>query len=109
MLVIEAGPLVSDGAAEEELVIPGYNGRMGTRYQWNITSVPNAGLNNRAELVPSARIVGGATAINGMFFARGSKLDYDEWARYTGDLGWGWDSLPKASKNPKPITRPRSA
>ena len=31
--------------------------------------------------------------MNGKIFARGSKRDYDDWAHYLGDEGWGWDSM----------------
>src|SRR5271154_951560 len=31
--------------------------------------------------------------VDGMVFARGSKDDYDRWARVTDDEGWSWNSL----------------
>lgn len=48
--------------------------------------------------VPAGRVVGGGTAVNGMFFDRGSRRDYDEWAEYIGDASWGWDGLLKYFK-----------
>ena len=32
-------------------------------------------------------------ALDDMAFTRGSKDDYDRWARVTDDKGWSWDSL----------------
>jgi choline dehydrogenase-like flavoprotein len=74
-------------------MIPGTNSFTATRYTWNITSLPNSELNNQTRTVVSPRIVGGGTALNGMVFDRGSRRDYDEWAEYVGDPGWGWDGL----------------
>lgn len=94
MLVIEGGPVL-DGDAETEIVVPGWINRTGRTYTWNVTTLPNKELNNRISQVTAARIAGGGSALNYMFFDRGSKRDYDEWAIYTGDSGWGWDSMIK--------------
>ncbi|KAE8739392.1 hypothetical protein FOCC_FOCC015114 [Frankliniella occidentalis] len=32
--------------------------------------------------------MGGGSSINGMMFIRGSSVDYDDWAKATGDSGW---------------------
>jgi choline dehydrogenase-like flavoprotein len=61
-------------------------------YQWGITSQPVPTLNNKTWPVDSAKIVGGGSAINGMFFDRGSKEDYDSWEKL-GNKGWGWEGL----------------
>lgn len=37
-------------------------------------------------------MVGGGTVVNGMFFDRGSKADYDLWEQL-GNNGWGWNGL----------------
>ncbi|KAI5782551.1 hypothetical protein EDC01DRAFT_664109 [Geopyxis carbonaria] len=92
VLILEAGPIL-DGEAETQLLIPGYIGATGFRYDWNITSVPMASLNNRTTAISTGRIVGGGTAVNGMFFDRASARDYDNWATLTADAGWGWNSL----------------
>lgn len=46
-----------------------------------ITSPPVASVNNRAATVILGMTVGGGSAVNGQFLDRGSKYDYDEWAR----------------------------
>lgn len=41
--------------------------------------------------VPS--VLGGGSTINGMLYVRGSSVDYDEWARLTGDRGWAYRNV----------------
>jgi choline dehydrogenase-like flavoprotein len=59
---------------------------------YNITSLPNAGLNNATRSVLVGALVGGGSGVNGMFFDRGSKSDYDAWESL-GNRGWNFDSL----------------
>jgi len=72
------------------------------RYQWNITSLPNKELNNHTTTAIVARIVGGGLALNGMVFDCGSRNDYNAWAEYVGDKGWGWDPMLTYFKRYKP-------
>lgn len=87
MLVIEYGYLV-DG--DDAILVPGLLNY--TRYVYNITSVPQRGLDNNTFTVPAGAVVGGGTAVNGMFFDRGSAPDYDAWVKL-GNPGWGWKDL----------------
>lgn len=87
MLVIEYGYLV-DG--DDAVLVPGLLNN--TRYVYNITSVPQRGLENHTFTVPAGAVVGGGTAVNGMFFDRGSAPDYDAWVKL-GNPGWGWKDL----------------
>jgi choline dehydrogenase len=48
---------------------------------WNFVSEPEPYLNGRRIEIPRGRALGGSTAINGMVYARGHRLDYDDWAR----------------------------
>ncbi|TFK91942.1 GMC oxidoreductase [Polyporus arcularius HHB13444] len=64
-----------------------------SRFDWNFTTVPQVGLDNRAVLYPRGFVLGGSTAINQMVFCRGTKDDYDRWARLTGDEGWSFEKL----------------
>jgi choline dehydrogenase-like flavoprotein len=61
--------------------------------------VPNPGLNNHTRNPLAAAIVGGGSAVNGMFFDRGSAADYDAWEAL-GNKGWGFkDVLPYFKKS----------
>jgi choline dehydrogenase len=57
-----------------------------------ITSPPIASVNNRSATVILGMTVGGGSAVNGQFLDRGSRYDYDEWARL-GNEGWDWESF----------------
>ncbi|KAH7304044.1 GMC oxidoreductase [Stachybotrys elegans] len=58
---------------------PAEDGRGATRLV--ISSPPVASVNNRSAVVILGMTVGGGSAVNGQFLDRGSRLDYDEWAR----------------------------
>jgi choline dehydrogenase-like flavoprotein len=47
-------------------------------------------------------VLGGSSSCNYMFYARGSRHDYDRWANYTGDIGWNYNHvLPYFKKSEK--------
>lgn len=71
----------------------------GTR-MYNLTSVPQPGLGNTRKPLAAGSIVGGSSAVNGMFFMRGSAEDYDSWVWAAGEeheeefaAEWGWDNM----------------
>lgn len=41
---------------------------------------------------PRGKVMGGSSTINGMGYQRGSKFDYDNWARL-GNYGWDWNNV----------------
>jgi choline dehydrogenase len=51
---------------------------------WNFLSLPNSEMDNRTAFVKAGQVVGGSSAVNGMFFDRGSHLDHDAWAEVAG-------------------------
>ncbi|EAT76165.2 hypothetical protein SNOG_16467 [Parastagonospora nodorum SN15] len=59
---------------------------------YNITSLPIPGLLNITRNVLVGALVGGGSGVNGMFFDRGSKSDYDAWESL-GNKGWNFASL----------------
>lgn len=103
VLVIEYGYLDSS-AAITTVGMPtgtpeGHQMPSATRY-YNVTTVPQPGLNNRTRTVPAGCVVGGSSAVNGMIFDRGSAEDYDSWVWAAGPEHeeeyaeeWGWDNL----------------
>ncbi|KAI4929040.1 hypothetical protein J4E85_005664 [Alternaria conjuncta] len=90
VLVIEYGNLVNDPS----ILVPANTLSFTPtpeRY-FNFTPVPNPGLNNDTTSPLAAAIVGGSSAVNGMFFDRGSEADYDAWETL-GNKGWGFKDL----------------
>ena len=59
---------------------------------WGFWTEPEPHLDNRRLWWPRGKGLGGSSAINGMIYARGHPLDYDEW-RQRGLTGWGWDDV----------------
>lgn len=41
---------------------------------------------------PRGKVLGGCSSINGIFYVRGNKLDYDEWAA-AGNKGWSYEEV----------------
>ncbi|PVH92705.1 GMC oxidoreductase [Periconia macrospinosa] len=91
VLVIDAGPLDDQSNG---IMIPGLNNGTGDLPYWfpGVTSLPEPGLDNRTFNVPTPRVVGGASTINGMVYDRGATADYDAWEQL-GNPGWGWDGI----------------
>ncbi|KAJ6536484.1 hypothetical protein DFH09DRAFT_931406 [Mycena vulgaris] len=74
--------------------------RINSLRDWNYTTPPQNGLNGRVLSYPRGRILSGCTSMNGMVYARGSKADWDRYARVSGDPGWGWNVIqPYIRKN----------
>ncbi len=71
------------------------------RLNWNFVSEQEPHAENRRIDVPRGKVVGGSSVINGMVYARGNRLDYDDWAQ-KGLRGWGYaDVLPYFKKSEK--------
>lgn len=60
---------------------------------YNLTSVPQSNVNNRTFPVANGCVVGGGSPVNGQFFDRGSRSDYDNWAKFDGNAGWDWNGI----------------
>lgn len=69
------------------------------RMNWNFVSEPEPYAGDRRIDVPRGKVLGGSSTINGMVYARGHRLDYDDWAQ-KGLRGWGYaDVLPYFKKS----------
>ncbi|PPQ88314.1 hypothetical protein CVT25_012374, partial [Psilocybe cyanescens] len=91
VLLIEAGPT---NAGVLNAIVPGfYTNLQKSVYDWNFTTVPGTGINNRTIDYPRGFILGGCSSHNGLVYTRGSKDDYDRWAKVTADPGWSWKNL----------------
>jgi len=61
---------------------------------YNITSVPQPSLRNRAFPILIGKTVGGSSAVNAMMAIRGSKQDYDQWgALFSKSSPWTWEGM----------------
>lgn len=92
----EAGP-----RADFLLSVPGALLRSSTapKFNWNIATEAEPGLNGRALFWSQGRVLGGSSAINGMVYTRGAPGDFDEWAAL-GCPGWSFaDVLPYFRKS----------
>jgi choline dehydrogenase len=59
---------------------------------WNYTTEPEAGTNDRRMEWPRGRTLGGSSSINGMLYVRGAPADFDGWAQM-GCRGWSYDDV----------------
>lgn len=91
VLVLEAGRHHLPPLATNTVSWPNM---LGTELDWDYSTVPQPGLNNRVVKEPHGKMIGGSSSINGMMYTRGCKCDFDAWA-YGGAPGWGYkDVLP---------------
>ncbi|KAL2152881.1 hypothetical protein VTH82DRAFT_4036 [Thermothelomyces myriococcoides] len=66
---------------------------------WDFISLPNPDMANTTAFVRAGQVVGGSSAVNGMFFDRASKHDYDTWPAVGGSEfeqsshKWDWEGL----------------
>ncbi len=59
---------------------------------WAYITDPQEYAFNRQHYWPRGKTLGGSSAINGMIYIRGNRLDYDTWA-YNGCFGWDYDNV----------------
>ncbi|KAK1984481.1 hypothetical protein LZ30DRAFT_586110 [Colletotrichum cereale] len=91
VLVVEAG---ADKSADPLVLTPGLvAGLYGKEeYDWNFTSVPQPGLNNRRINQARGKMLGGSSALNFMMVVYPSKGILDTWGALGND-GWNFDAL----------------
>jgi choline dehydrogenase-like flavoprotein len=87
--LIEAGGL--DNA--DEIHIPAaFWTLFKSAYDWDFSSDPEPGLNDRRLYTPRAKTLGGCSSMNAMVYIRGNRADYDGWAA-DGAEGWSYDEV----------------
>jgi len=88
--IIEAGSTAFD---EPMINVPGRFGEsLGSKYDWQFETTPQAGIGGRKLPFPRGKVLGGTSALNFMTWNRGCREDYDGWEAL-GNEGWGWDDL----------------
>ncbi|SNX86062.1 related to Glucose oxidase [Melanopsichium pennsylvanicum] len=103
--VIEAGH--SGYSDDEALLVPSnayLKSSVGSDLDWQYVTVLQSKLQDasgqpRTAAWPRGKVLGGSSAINGMYYVAASKREHQVWGRLSGDQGtWGWHSLRDAMK-----------
>ncbi|KAI5121995.1 hypothetical protein M0805_001828 [Coniferiporia weirii] len=114
VLVLEAGD--TGELVQDRIDIPSdtySNGLLGTTYDWQFTTVaqPNAG--GRDLSWPRGKVLGGSSAVNGMYAVRPSQLEYDTWSGLLegadGADAWNWENQMAAMIKSETFNPPLSA
>ncbi|KAF8164484.1 aryl-alcohol oxidase [Mycena galopus ATCC 62051] len=101
VLVLEAG-VSNIGVLDSTVPLFAVNFLEQTIYDWNYTTTPQSGVNNRVLDYLRARMLGGCSSHNGMAYTRGTVEDWDRYANVTHDPSWSWNNvLPYFFKNEK--------
>ncbi|THH31584.1 hypothetical protein EUX98_g2622 [Antrodiella citrinella] len=93
VLIVEAG---DTNVGNQNLEVPFLGVTLpGTSVDWNFTTTPQAGLQNRSIPYTRGFVLGGSSSINLLTYNRGSDDVWNRWAQITGDSGWSWNSVEK--------------
>ncbi len=115
--VVEAG---GSGVGDATLTTPAanlYDSSVGTAKDWQYVTTAQQGLNGRTAPWPRGKVLGGSSAINGLYWVRASKIEHNVWAELaaggsanneTVNQIWGWDNMLAAMKKSETFTAPRS-
>ncbi|KAK0755066.1 GMC oxidoreductase-like protein [Schizothecium vesticola] len=82
---------------------------------WNFNSLPNPEFNGKTAFVRAGQVLGGSSAVNGMFFDRGTKFDHNAMAELSGDDGgppltkWNWSGMYSYFKKSVTFTPPSAS
>jgi choline dehydrogenase-like flavoprotein len=63
-----------------------------SQYDWDYSSQPEPGLDDRFIYLPRGKTLGGSSSLNAMIYIRGHRADYDGWAA-DGAKGWSYDEV----------------
>ncbi|PBK74128.1 aryl-alcohol oxidase-like protein [Armillaria solidipes] len=66
-----------------------------TLVDWNYTTVPQEGYNNRTLGLTRGYVLGGSSTVNLLTWNRGADDLWDSWARITADHGWSREAMEK--------------
>ncbi|KAK6201988.1 hypothetical protein LQW54_009201 [Pestalotiopsis sp. IQ-011] len=91
VLVLEAGP---DNSSDPLVLTPGLVAAQygQEKYDWNFTSEPQPGLNNRKINQARGRQLGGSSALNFTMMLYPSQANIDAWEKL-GNSGWSYNDL----------------
>ncbi|KAH0583196.1 hypothetical protein H2248_011080 [Termitomyces sp. 'cryptogamus'] len=113
VLVLEAGE-TGDAVADSINPPAGtyYNSLVGTSYDWQHKTVPQPNANNRMLSWPRGKVLGGSSAINGMYYIRPSQIEVDAWntmlSSNSSSTSWDWNTFHSSSKKAEIFSPPSS-
>ncbi|KAK7456346.1 hypothetical protein VKT23_010592 [Stygiomarasmius scandens] len=107
VLVLEAGQ--SGDAVANQINEPAntyYNSLLNTDYDWAYKTSAQSSMNNRQLSWPRGKVLGGSSAVNGMYLVRPNQVEIDAWASLassdssssSSDSPWAWNSFYSAMK-----------
>ncbi|KAF8999266.1 hypothetical protein BDQ17DRAFT_1328350 [Cyathus striatus] len=89
-----------------------FNSLVGSASDWAYTTINQDNLQSRSVSWPRGRLLGGSSAINGMYWVRPSVDEINAWKdmiaadNSSGTDAWGWDSFYAAMKKSENFTPP---
>ena len=95
--VIEAGNSGYDD--NNKFIVPSamlYDSGTNTQYDWQFKTTAQKHMNGRKAAWPRGKVLGGSSAINGLYYVRPSDAEMNAWADLAGGNAydhWGWDSF----------------
>jgi choline dehydrogenase len=89
VLVLEAGGPDQDPNIAD---IGGFVRLWGSEVDWQLPTLPQAGLGNRAITINQGKVLGGSSSINAMMYVRGNPANFDDWAA-AGAEGWAYEQV----------------
>jgi choline dehydrogenase len=66
---------------------------LGSERVWGFTAQPNPALHGRALSMSMGKVLGGGSSVNGMYWVRGHKNDWNYFADEAGDAAWNYESV----------------
>ncbi|KAI1172620.1 GMC oxidoreductase [Nemania sp. FL0916] len=88
--VVEPGDDVRNDALVQNVDLAGISFSPSLDWNYNTTAQPQLG--NRVINFHGGKAIGGTTVINGMYYIRGDKANFDAWEAL-GNAGWNWGTL----------------
>jgi choline dehydrogenase len=89
VLLVEAGGSHINPAVQTPAAFPQL---FKSPLDWEYYTEPEPHLGGREVYQPRAKMVGGCSSMNAMVYIRGSRHDFDQWAR-DGATGWSYDDV----------------
>ena len=106
--VIEAGPAGTSKDLASRIDPPAgnlYNHMLETNMNWKFKTVPQANLGGAVKDFPRGKVLGGSSAVNGLYYVRHSASEQDAWGEIIGDKNlWGWNNMYRAMKKSENFT-----